>query len=144
MSDTPPFIRNIPAALPLLNIRVQSVKKPHGLQELPVKRRHYVGFVEDEPLTEELKEQNRKPEPNFSQIQEYNRHQREICCILDDKIFVAESLNYVVSKVTGTKIQILSPELEPTEKIQGLTMSENINIFKIRKRDASLDYKYDI
>ncbi|OJD27200.1 hypothetical protein ACJ73_01405 [Blastomyces percursus] len=38
---------------------VQSVKKLHGLQEIPVKRRHYVGFVEDGPLTEEQKEQNR-------------------------------------------------------------------------------------
>ncbi|OJD10299.1 hypothetical protein ACJ73_09846 [Blastomyces percursus] len=45
---------------------VQSVKKLHGLQELPVKRRHYAGFVEDGPLTEEQKEQNRKSEQNVS------------------------------------------------------------------------------
>ena len=121
----------------------QKVREIHGLQEFPVVRRSYIGFP-GETLTKAGKEHNRVVERNAKLGDEYNKLQLRLCCLLDDKIFVAESLNYVASKVTGMKTQNSRPKLEYTDTGGELPLSEKAEIVKIRLRDASLTYQNDI
>jgi hypothetical protein len=122
---------------------VQKVRELHGLQDVPVVRRQYTGF-HDEPLTEERKEQNRTWKRNANLGKELNSIQLKLCHLLDDKIFVAESLNYVASRTTGIRVQSARSKLEHTETGEGLAWSEKIRIAKTRLRDANLGYQNDL
>ncbi|GKZ61329.1 hypothetical protein AnigIFM49718_008039 [Aspergillus niger] len=122
---------------------VYEVRELHGLQDLPVVTRYYIRVGEN-PLTEEQKEHNRISHQTAKLSVEFNRIQLKLCCLLDDKLFVAESLQYVASKMAGTKIQTASPKIERMETRQGLTLSEKTDILNVRLRDASLGHQTDI
>lgn len=115
----------------------------HGLREFPVRKVRSLGFV-DEPLPETKEEHNQVAKRNAKLGDEYNDFQMKLCCLLDDKIFLAQSLNFVASKLTGMKVQNTRTELEPTYTAQGMPSSEMKKIIKTRLRDASLTYQNDI
>ncbi|OJJ53533.1 hypothetical protein ASPSYDRAFT_94733 [Aspergillus sydowii CBS 593.65] len=122
---------------------VDQVREMHGLREIPVKRHYYVGFP-DEPLTKAQEEENRVGRHDVILGEEYNGLQLELCCLLDDKIFVAESLNFVASEVTGVQGQNARTEMKPAGIAEGLPLSERKKIVKTRLRDARLAYQHDI
>lgn len=118
---------------------VKEVREIHGLREPSIIRRYCRGFP-DEPLTEEQKEHNREVERsvNLSSLQ------LKLCCLLDDKFFVAESLNFVTSKVFGMKVQNTRPKFESINTGEESPSTEEIKIVKTRLRDAILTYHNDI
>jgi hypothetical protein len=79
---------------------VKEVRELHGLKKFSVDRVYSLGLT-DKPLTEAKKEHNRAVKRNAEVGDEYNDLQLKLCCLLDDKIFLAESLNFVASKVIG-------------------------------------------
>ncbi|PYI19099.1 hypothetical protein BO99DRAFT_146368 [Aspergillus violaceofuscus CBS 115571] len=122
---------------------IHKVRELHGLLDLPGVTRYHIQKG-DKPLTKEQKEHNRKSGHPAELRDEINRIQLKLCCLLDDKLFVAESLQYVASKMAGSRIQTASPEIERMETRQGLTLSERTDILNARLRDASLGYQTDI
>ncbi|KAL6237466.1 hypothetical protein BDW75DRAFT_228657 [Aspergillus navahoensis] len=122
---------------------VDKVRELHGLQDLPVVTRYYIR-IGDEPLTEEQKEHNRISRRTAKLSVEFNKIRMKPCCLLDDKVFVAESVQYVASNVAGIKAQTTRPKLERVETRQGSPLSEKTDILNIRLRDASLGYQTDI
>ena len=115
----------------------------HGLREFPVRNVRSLDFV-DEPLPEAKEEHNQVIKSNAKLGDKYNDFQMKICCLLDDKIFLAQSLNFVASKLTGIKVHNTRTELEPTYTAQGMPSSEMKKIIKTTLRDASLAYQNDI
>lgn len=109
-----------------------------GLQESPVvgRRRPKSG----KSLTEEHKEHNREVERSAN----LGPLQQKLWYLLTDKIFLAESLNYVTSKPFGTKVQNARPKLESVNTGEESPLTEKIKIANIRLRDASLTYHIDI
>ncbi|RAK71465.1 uncharacterized protein BO72DRAFT_490501 [Aspergillus fijiensis CBS 313.89] len=122
---------------------VHQVRELHGLQNLPSVATYYFAST-GKPLTEEKEEYNRTSRHTRELTAEFNRNQLKLCCLLDDKLFVAESLQYVTSKMAGTKIQTARPMIERVETRQGLTLSEKTDILSVRLRDASLGHQANI
>jgi hypothetical protein len=121
---------------------VNEVRELHGLRKFSIDRVYFLDLT-DKPLTEAKKEHNRAVKRNAEVGDEYNDLQLKLCCLLDDKIFLAESLNFVASKVTGMKVQNAKTELKSTDTAEGIPLSEMMKIVKTRLRDASLAYQND-
>ncbi|KAL4904041.1 hypothetical protein BDW74DRAFT_185746 [Aspergillus multicolor] len=122
---------------------VDKVREMHGLREFSVNRVCCVGFA-DEPFPEAKKEHDQVVERNAKVTDKYNALQLELCCLHDDNVFVAESLNFVASKLTGIKVQNARTELESTNSAQGMPLSKMRKIVKTRLGDARLAYRNDI
>ncbi|KAL2793210.1 hypothetical protein BJX66DRAFT_326257 [Aspergillus keveii] len=105
---------------------VNEVREMHGLRKFSVNRVYFLDLT-DKPLTEAKKEHNRAVKRNAEVGDEYNDLQLKLCCLLDDKIFLAESLNF----------------LKSTDTAEGILLSEMMKIVKTRLRDASLAYQND-
>lgn len=118
---------------------VKEVREIHGLREPSIVKRRYIEFP-DKPLTEERKEHNREVERSVR----LSSRQLKLCCLLDDKIFVAESLNFVTSKVFGMKVRNTRPKFDSINTGEESPSTEKINIVNTRLRDASLTYHNDI
>jgi hypothetical protein len=121
---------------------VTEVREMHGLRKFSVDRVYFLDLT-DKPLTEAKKEHNRAVKRSAEVGDEYNDLQLKLCCLLDDKIFLAESLNFVASKVTGMKVQSAKTEPKSTDTAEGIPLSEMMKIVKTRLRDASLAYQND-
>jgi len=88
-------------------------EKRYGLQPVRAIRCRRIAFA-DKDLTED-REWNRKAEHKDRLTQQYNELRESLVRLLDDKIFVAESLRFVISKVTGTKARSVIPKLQYEE-----------------------------
>lgn len=116
-------------------------EKRYGLQ--PVRAFRIIP-LDDGDLTEEDREWYRQAENRYRLTQQYNESRESLVRLLDDKIFVAESLRFVTSKITGIEVNSVTPKLQYEETDSELSLSEKIKNIKVRKKDATLTNSVDI
>ncbi|KAJ0419721.1 hypothetical protein BJY00DRAFT_313640 [Aspergillus carlsbadensis] len=71
----------------------------------------------DKPLTEAKKEHNRAVKRNADVSDEFNDLQLKLCCLLDDKIFLAESLRALPSQRSGWDNQAFRSRRTPRRQV---------------------------
>lgn len=125
---------------------VHEAKEKYGLREYPTHRHRSrrVCIIGVKPLTEEDKEWNIQQIQNRGLAEEYNKLRQELIYLLDDRIFLAQSLNFVYSRVAGIRMRNLrfSPEYEETD--ERFELVERIRNVRVRLSDARLTYDADI
>jgi hypothetical protein len=122
---------------------IHAAKERYGLRRVLVENVSNVSF-EGRPLTEEDKEWDREADRIAKLAEEYNKSCQELSDLLDDKIFLAETLGYIISMITGEKFVSSQHNLEYGEINGPLPLSERIRIINTRKADASLSYSVDL
>ncbi|ODM19087.1 hypothetical protein SI65_05704 [Aspergillus cristatus] len=116
-------------------------EKRYGLQPAQAFR---IIPLADQDLTEERREWYRQAENRYRLTQKYNKLRESLVRLLDDKIFVAESLRFVTSKITGIEVNSVTPKLEYEDTDSELPLSQKIKNIKVRKKDATLTKSVDI
>ncbi|KAI9933663.1 hypothetical protein MW887_008136 [Aspergillus wentii] len=127
-----------------LKIPVPAIMEKYGLQLVEKIYFLPISGPNSTKLTEETKEKNRLQAREKYSLKEYNKLQQELRCLLDDNIFISESINFLASKITGIPGDGLRPEFEDAEIIRGLSFEEKTKIVKIRLWDARLSYSMNV
>jgi hypothetical protein len=117
--------------------------KRYGVRPVHVNNKHYEGFA-DEPLTEGQIRENLDNEHNARLQKQHNHLCRRLIHVLDDKIFVADSLRFVASLVTGQALEVPPQRLEYEEANEALLLPEKEKIMRVRLTDANLTLPSDI
>jgi hypothetical protein len=116
----------------------------YGLRPIAVGgHRLYLGFP-DEPPTEEQKRWNEDELHSHQQKQEYNKLRQSLVNTLDDKIFLAESLELVASYISGKRLPCPRHRLSYQSTDDGHPLPERIDNIKTRLADAKLTFSDDI
>lgn len=109
----------------------------YGLRPVALVRQCHIG-LHGEPLTEERKKRNRENERNAQLQDGYNKLQRKLVNILDDKIFLAESLRFMASQISGGVFHIPRRSVEYEGMNEGLPLLERTSSIESRLNDAVL------
>lgn len=115
----------------------------YGLRAVAVTKGRYIGF-DDEPLREEQKRQNRENERNAQLQEEYNDLRQILVNVLDDKIFLADSLGLIASQISRSALNVPRQSLEYEEANEELPLSERKKNIRSRLIDARLTFPTDI
>ena len=119
------------------------LKEKYGVRPVDVKRAFYIG-IKDKPLTEEQKRQNQDKKRNAQLQEEYNDQRQRLVNILDDKIFLADSLALIASQLLGGGLHVPRQRLEYEEANEDLPLSEKKRNIGNRLTDAGLTLPADI
>ncbi|KAJ5100493.1 hypothetical protein N7456_006545 [Penicillium angulare] len=118
------------------------IPQRYGVKPVQIVRR--LQFVEDPPFTEQEKRENE----NMERLQErYNGFCQRLIDMLDDKIFLAESLGLVTSLITGGSLQSPCSTLEynfESDLNKNRTLPEMNEKMQVRLADSSLTFQADI
>lgn len=116
----------------------------YGVRRVHVNRSCHVGFVDEPPLTQRQIKENLDNERNAQRQEKHNDLCRRLVNVLDDRIFLAESLVLVTSLVTGGALHVPPQRLQYEEANEALSLPEIEKKIKIRLLDASLTLPTDI
>lgn len=127
-----------------LKMPVHEFENRYGLEQLQLIGCRKVWMADVSPLTEEDEEWNRKADRRDELTEAYNRLQQGLSRALDDKMFIAECLCFVASKITGREVNSVPHMLQYEETDKELALSERSKNVRIRKRDATLANSVDL
>lgn len=123
-----------------------NVPERYGVRPVRIVRHYNIAFADGPPLTEGQIRENRVNERDVQLQEEYNVLCQRLVNTLDDKIFLADSLGFVASLVTGGALPIPCQSFhykyeEPNREL--LLPEKNMNI-RIRLTDMLLTLSTDI
>lgn len=116
--------------------------KRYGIGPVEVERSFYIGF-EDNPLTEEQIRQNQVNKRNLQLQENYNNECQKLINTLDDKIFLSDSLAFIISQVSGGALHISRPGLNYDEENEEIPLLERRGNLRSRLADARLTLPTD-
>lgn len=116
--------------------------KKYGLRPITIPRWKYSD--KRKPLTEGQKRQNRENERNTQLQEEYNDLRQSLINVLDDKIFLADSLGLIASQISRRALDVPRQSLEYEEVNEELPLSERKRNIRSRLIDASLTLPTDM
>lgn len=122
------------------------VPERYGVRPARILRHYYIPLAGRPPLTDEQIRENRANERNAQLQEEYNALCQRLVNALDDKIFLADSLGFVASLVTGGSLPIPCQSLHNKyEEATGeLPLPEKNRNMRIRLTDVLLTLSADI
>lgn len=123
----------------------RDVSERYGIHPVRIVRRSHISIA-GRPLTERQIRENRDNNRNVQLQEQYNELCRSLVNILDDIIFLADSLGFVSSVVAGGILHVPchTVEYENEEADLKLPLSEKIGNMRARITDASLTLPTDI
>lgn len=124
-------------------------RERHGLREPPPLSIRPIRITgKDAPLTEEDKEFNRAADAAVKTLKDLDRSSSRLSRLLDQKIFVAESLSFLTSKITGSAPQIfqgLCPQdLDYDENSRTLNAGEEHGSITVTENDVNSSPAVDV
>jgi hypothetical protein len=118
------------------------LKKKYGVRPIDVKKVYYI-VSKDKPLTEKQERQNQDKKHNVQLQEEYNDQLQKLINILNDKIFIADSLALIASQLSGGALHIPRQGLGYEEANEELPLSEKRRNIRNRLTDAGLTLPRD-
>jgi hypothetical protein len=122
------------------------IPERYGIRPVRIVKSSHVQIAGRPPLTERQIRENWDNERNVQLQEQYNDLCRSLVNILDDKIFLADSLGFVTSVVAGGPLHVPchSVEYEYEEADSMLSLPEMTGNMRVRLTDASLTLPTDI
>lgn len=121
----------------------RNLSKRYGVHPVDVTRAFYIGFG-DKSLTAEQIRQNQIRKRNIQLRENYNSESRSLIHTLDDKNFVADSLAFMTSQLSGEIFHISKRDLEYEEENEDIPLAERRGALRTRLADAHLSLPTDI